>query len=161
MVSLGHNELKSSCEIGLRWMLQNTFNDKSSVVQLMANYCVVIMGAMTPRITSLMIVYSTLYSGADQRKLQSSASLAFVRGIHRRPVNYPPKRLVTRKMLPFDDIIIHVAIIPGPMLIQICFHMAWLGLNELNEELHLNFILFKKNHAPADYGAHTPSYYCK
>ena len=42
---------------------------------------------------------------ADQRKHQSSASLAFVRGIHRWPVNSPHKRPVTRKMFPFDDII--------------------------------------------------------
>ena len=41
------------------------------------------MGAMASQITSLSIVYSTIYSGADQRKRQSSASLAFVRGIHR------------------------------------------------------------------------------
>ena len=34
------------------------------------------MGAITSQITSLMIVYSTVYSDADQRKLQSSASLA-------------------------------------------------------------------------------------
>ena len=43
--------------------------------------------------------------GADQRKHQSSASLAFVRGIHRRPVNSPHKRPVTRKMFPFDEVI--------------------------------------------------------
>ena len=36
------------------------------------------MGAMGSQITSLMIVYLTVYSGADQRKHQSSASLAFV-----------------------------------------------------------------------------------
>ena len=47
-----------------------------------------------------------LYSGTDQRKHQSSASLAFVRGIHRRPVNSPHKWPVTRKMVPFDDVII-------------------------------------------------------
>ena len=41
------------------------------------------MGAMASQITSLTIVYSTVNSGADQRKHQSSASLAFVRGIHR------------------------------------------------------------------------------
>ena len=41
------------------------------------------MGAMVSQITSLAIVYSTVYSGADQRKHQSSASLAFVRGIQR------------------------------------------------------------------------------
>ena len=44
-----------------------------------------IMGAVASQITSLAIVYSTVYSGADQRKHQSSASLAFVRGIHRWP----------------------------------------------------------------------------
>ena len=57
------------------------------------------------RITSLTIVYSTIYSGPDQTKHQSSASLAFVRGIHRAPVNFPHKWPVTRKMFPFDDFI--------------------------------------------------------
>ena len=46
------------------------------------HYCDVIMGAMVSQI-SLNIVYSTDHSGADPRKYQSSASLAFVRGIHR------------------------------------------------------------------------------
>ena len=63
------------------------------------------MGAMVSQITSLTIVYSTVYSGADQRKHQSPASLAFVRGIHQWPVNSPHKWPVTRKMFPFDDII--------------------------------------------------------
>ena len=69
------------------------------------HYCDVIMGAMASQITSLTVVYSTVYSGADQRKHQSSASLAFVRGIHRGPVNSPHKWPVTRKMFPFDDVI--------------------------------------------------------
>ena len=43
--------------------------------------------------------------GADQSKHQSSASLAFVWGIHRGPVNFPHKWPVTRKMFPFDDVI--------------------------------------------------------
>ena len=63
------------------------------------------MGTMAYQITSLTIVYSTVYSGADQRKHQSSASLAFVWGIHRWPVNSPHKGPVTRKMFPFDDVI--------------------------------------------------------
>ena len=63
------------------------------------------MGAMVSQITSLNIVYSAVYSGADQRKHQSSTSLAFVRGIHRGPVNSRHKGPVTRKMFPFDDII--------------------------------------------------------
>ena len=55
------------------------------------------MGALASQITSLTIVYSVVYSGANQRKHQSSASLAFVRGIHRWPVNSPHKGPVTRK----------------------------------------------------------------
>ena len=66
----------------------------------------VIMGTLASQITSLPIVYSTVYSDADQRKHQGSASLAFVRGIHRWMVNSPHKWPVTRKMLPFDDVII-------------------------------------------------------
>ena len=63
------------------------------------------MGALASQITSLTIVYSTVYSDADQRKHQSSASLAFVWGIHRGPVNSPHKWSVTWKMFPFDDVI--------------------------------------------------------
>ena len=63
------------------------------------------MGAMASQITSLTIDYLIVYSGADQRKHQSSASLAFVRGIHRWPVNSPHKGQVTPKMFPFDDVI--------------------------------------------------------
>ena len=63
------------------------------------------MGAIASQINSLTIVYSTVYSDADQSKHQSSASLAFVRGIHRRPSNSPHKWPVTRKMCPFDDVI--------------------------------------------------------
>ena len=69
------------------------------------HYNDVIMGTMASEITSLIIVYSTVYSGADQRKHQSSASLVFVRGIHLGPVNSPHKWPVTRKMFPFDDVI--------------------------------------------------------
>ena len=63
------------------------------------------MDTIASQITSLTIVYSIVYSGVDQRKHQSSASLAFVRGIHRRPVNSPHKWPVTRKKFPFDDVI--------------------------------------------------------
>ena len=71
------------------------------------HYDNVIMTAMASQITSLAIVYSTVYSGADQRKHRSSASLVFVRGIHRWQVNSPHKGPVTRKMFPFDDVIMH------------------------------------------------------
>ena len=62
---------------------------------------------LSSQITSLTVVYSTIYSGTDQRKHQSSGSLAFVRGIHWWPVNSPHKGPVTRKMFPFDYIICH------------------------------------------------------
>ena len=65
-------------------------------------YSDVIMSAMASQSTS---VYSSANSGTYQRKHQSSASLAFVRGIHRWPVNSPHKGPVTWKMFPFDDVI--------------------------------------------------------
>ena len=67
------------------------------------HYSGVIMSVMAFQNTSLTIVYSGVYSAADQ---QSSASLDFVRGIHRWPANSPHKGPVTRKMFPFDDVII-------------------------------------------------------
>ena len=66
------------------------------------------MGAIASQINSLTIVYSTVYSDADQRKHQISTSLAFVWGIHRGPVNCPHKRPVTRNMFPFDNVIVHI-----------------------------------------------------
>ena len=70
-----------------------------------SHYNDVIMGAMASQITGVSIVYPSVYSDADHRKHQSSASLTFVRGIHRWPVNSPHKGPVTRNMFPFDDVI--------------------------------------------------------
>ena len=78
-----------------------------AVTLLTSHYDDVIMGAMASQITSLTIVYSTVYSGAYQSKHQISASLAFVWGLHRGPVNSPHKWPVTRKMFPFDDVIMN------------------------------------------------------
>ena len=72
------------------------------------HYNDVIMDAIASQITSLTIVYSTVYSDADERNHQSSASQAFVWGIHRWPVNSPHKWPVTQKMFPFDDVFIYV-----------------------------------------------------
>ena len=63
------------------------------------------MGVVASQITSLTIVYSTVYSDADQRKHQSSASLAFA---HPGPMNSPHKWPATRKMFPFDDVIMDI-----------------------------------------------------
>ena len=62
---------------------------------------------MASQITSFTVVYSTVYSGADQRKHQSSSLLAFVRVIHQWPVNSPHRCPATRKMFPFDDVIMY------------------------------------------------------
>ena len=78
---------------------------RNSTMRHENHYTDVIMGMIASQITSLTFVYSTVYSGADQRKYQSSASLAFVRGIHRWPVNSPHKWPVTREMFPYDDVI--------------------------------------------------------
>ena len=69
------------------------------------HYGDVIIGAMWWQISIRTIVCSTVYSDADQRTHQSSASLVFVWGIHRWPVNSPHNWPVTRKMFPFDDVI--------------------------------------------------------
>ena len=55
-------------------------------------------------------VYSTVCPGAYQRQHQSSASLAFVRGIHRyqSPVNSPRKGPITREMFSFYDVIMRM-----------------------------------------------------
>ena len=71
------------------------------------HYSDVIMGAMASQITSLTIVFSTVYWGTDQRKHQSSVTLAFVGGIPRWLGNSPHKWPATWKMFPFDDIIMH------------------------------------------------------
>ena len=69
------------------------------------HYNDVIMSMMASQISGFSIVCSTVSSGLDQRTHQSPASLAFVRGIHRWPVNSPHKGPVTRKMFSFDDVI--------------------------------------------------------
>ena len=74
------------------------------------HYNDVIMSATATQITGVKIVYWTVCLGPDQRKHQSPTSLAFVRGIDRSPVNSPQKELVTRKMFPFDNVImLHLA----------------------------------------------------
>ena len=85
-----------------------SLNLSSTIIQHLggySHYSDVIMGTMASQITSLTIVYLSVCSGADQRKHKSYASLAFVCGIHGRPVNSPHKGPVMQKMVPFDDVI--------------------------------------------------------
>ena len=86
---------------------------------LFYHYSDVIRGTLASPITSFTIVYSTVYSGKGERD-QSSASLAFVRGIHWWPVNSPHKGPVTRKMFPFDDVIMWRICITGLQGIYSC-----------------------------------------
>ena len=86
------------------WNMHTVRDSSCFITKPISHYDDVIMGSIASQITSLTIVYSIVYS-ADKRKHQSSASLAFVWGIHRGPVNSPHKWPVTRKMFPFDDVI--------------------------------------------------------
>ena len=69
------------------------------------HYNDVVKSAKESQITGLSIVCNDVCSGTDHRKHQSSALLVFVRGIHRSPGESSHKRPVTRKMFPFDGIV--------------------------------------------------------
>ena len=81
--SLGQLGTGSSHSIGLGSSAKIHYND-------------VILRAMASQIARLKIVYLTIYSGADQRKHQSSASQAFVMGM--------------QKMFPFCDVIMSLIV---------------------------------------------------
>ena len=91
-------------EINMYWCCFKIYKH-TLTLQYEEHYDDVIMIMLASQITSLTVVYSTVYSDVNQRKHQSSASLAFVWEIHRGPVNFPHKGPVTRKMFPFDDVI--------------------------------------------------------
>ena len=115
------------------------------------HYSDVIMSMMASPITSVSIVYLTVCSGTDQRKHQSSASLAFVRGIHRWPVNSPHKGPVTRKMFPFDDVTMHNSNLQHHDMstdnqelawCQLCRHWWHGGLSLCQSPIHWGFFLY-------------------
>ena len=81
------------------------------------HYSDVMMSTIATQITGVSNVCLTVSSSADQRKHQSSASLAFVGGIHKWPLDSPHKGPVTRKMFPFDDVIMF------PQWISDCYAM--------------------------------------
>ena len=92
--------------IGRNGNARHGLSDNKQAIPL--HYDDVIVSAIASQVTSLASVYSAVSLGADFRKHQSSASLAFVRRIYRGPVNSPHKWPVTRKMFPFDDVIMWV-----------------------------------------------------
>ena len=81
------------------------------------------MGAILSQNASVIIVYSTVYSDADQRKYQSSASQAFVRGIHRCSVNSPHRWPASRKMVPFDVAIMKRIQVETQKVIEFCNYL--------------------------------------
>ena len=89
-----------------KWRYSTVFGDIMNTLPIhLLHYSDVIMSTMASQITNLTIVYSNVYTGTDPRKHQSSASLAFVRGIHRSSVNSHHRGPVTQKMFAFDDVI--------------------------------------------------------
>ena len=73
----------SDVQLEVTWPVFMVMGKKGTwIVTNASHYNDVIMNAMASQISSLTIVYSSVYSCGDQRKHQSSASLAFVRGIH-------------------------------------------------------------------------------
>ena len=94
-------------KLSLRWYEECCMGQEQVSRAGTTDYTLKIPWDVITQITSLTILYPTVYSVADQRKHQSSASLSFVQGIHRWPVNSPYKGPVTRKMFPFDDVIMY------------------------------------------------------
>ena len=94
------------CQLNHKWSIGSwriLFDQWQLVVSLNIGITVT-MVTMVSQITGVSVVCSNFCSGADQRK-RHSASLAFVRGNHRWPVHSPHRVPVTRKMFPFNDII--------------------------------------------------------
>ena len=136
------------------------------------HYDDVIMSAMASQITSFTIVYWTVYSDADQRKHQSSVSLAFVRGIHRGPVNSPHKWPATRKMFPFHDVIMTmaaVALIPwfayweyniGRSLSSMCNDSTVCAISEKWTNIYISIYVFSAINQRSGYMATTKTTNC-
>ena len=79
--------------------------EKPAYHSFQMHYSGFIMSATASQITGVSIVCSTVCSGADQTKHQSSVLPALAKRTHRWTVDSPHKGPVTRKMFPFDDVI--------------------------------------------------------
>ena len=82
-----------------------------------------------------------------ERKRQSSVSLAFVRGIHRWPVNSPHKGSVTRKMFQFDDVIMMIVRVAVNLL-----QMTWVIEPHKSAKNYDNLTHFKAQQSPTMHG---------
>ena len=95
------------------------------------HYSDAIMSTIASQITGVSIIYSTICWGADKKNHQSSASLAFVRGIHRWSVNSPHKGPGTRKMFSFDDVIIYWCV------------ANWLFIRQMSVNIFHHILMFE------------------
>ena len=93
------------CSLVISCIIKVFPTERHGIIKRAIHYSDVIMNAMASQNTGVSIVYSTVCSGAYQRKHQLSASPTFFRGIHQWPVNSPLKGSVTKKTLAFDDVI--------------------------------------------------------
>ena len=106
LVHTHHGKYRDECRIIYRHTYAHTYIYKYFCTHIpMLHHSDVTMGAMASQITNVLVVYSTVYSGTDQRKYQGHALLAFAGGIDRWPVISPRKEPATRKMIPFNDAI--------------------------------------------------------
>ena len=110
---------------------------------LALHYSDVIMSATASQITCVSIVYLTICSGTDQRKHQSSASPAFVKGIHQGPVNSPHKGPVTRNKANLRDLIAATSL---EILLKIGFKSSIFPC-----DLQIWWMTLKNNRAPLLY----------
>ena len=151
-LSVGSFDSCLSCTLCRSWKWCYAHTQCCRDNALIAHYDDVIMTMLASQITSLTVVYSIVYSGVNQRKHQSSASLAFVREIHRGPVNFPHKWPVTRKMFPFDDVIMGKTHI---VLFQCCKLMIWYfsptTRRHVVSEIRVNFGSCNNCWAPSHY----------
>ena len=133
------------------------------------HYNDIIMGTMAYQITSLNIVYSTVYSGADQTKHQSFVSLALC-GEFTGTGEFPAQIASNAENVPINGVIIHIFVLTGYVIISlwilisllfylsITFRFALLALMQSHACLCANKILlnfmdtidrYKHNNAPA------------
>ena len=104
-LGLGIGGLSHQSCMSLHIGTNNIVGGSINIVDHYSHYNDVIMSAMAFQITGISIACSTVCAGTDQRKPQSLASLAFARGIHRWSVDSAHNGPVTRKMFPFDAVI--------------------------------------------------------
>ena len=106
----------------LRWTIIQVSSGLSMALNTTreTSHLIIHINISNSQIAAISQVYSTVCSGADQRKHQSSASLAFVRRIYRWLLNSPHRGPVTRKMFPFYDVNMYAIFITNFSSLVMC-----------------------------------------